>query len=185
MNSQSFTNFGGNQSFDPANVYAPRDETELLEVLRTCRGRRIRAIGRLHSWSEAPVATDVLIDLRYFQEVRVEQRDGRPWVTVGAGCQIKRILAELACQSAGTLPSLGLITEQTIAGAISTGTHGSGKPSMSHFIDEVRVAAYNPTTGEPTIHTIRGGDELRAALLDRHTRRNRLRGLLVPDAVQH
>ncbi|MEX0641147.1 MAG: FAD-binding protein [Pirellulales bacterium] len=163
MTSRSFSNFGGNQSFRPQSVYVPRSEAEVLEVLRVCRGRRIRAIGRLHSWSEAIVATDVLLDLQHLQEVHVEERGGRPWVTVGAGCQIKRLLAELASQANATLPSLGLITEQSVAGAISTATHGSGRPSMSHFIDEVRVAMYDPTTGEPTIRTIDGGDELRAA----------------------
>jgi hypothetical protein len=132
-------------------------------VLRVCRGRRIRTVGRLHSWSEAPVADDVLLDLRHFQDVRLEQRGGRPWVTAGAGCQIKQLLSILSQQAASTLPSLGLITEQTIAGAISTGTHGSGRPSMSHFIGEVRIATYDPTTGEPVIRTIDGGDELRAA----------------------
>jgi hypothetical protein len=163
MNSQPFTNFGGNQSFTPTEVCAPRVEAELLDVLHTHCGRRIRAIGRLHSWSAAPVADDVLIDLRNLQQVRVEHRDGRHWVTAGAGCQIKRILAELRRQSAGTLPSMGLITEQTIAGAISTGTHGSGNPSMSRFADEIRVAVYDPATGEPVIRAIDSGDELRAA----------------------
>jgi FAD/FMN-containing dehydrogenase len=163
MSPQSFTNFGGNHTFTPATVCMPRDEAELLDVLRTNCGRRIRAIGRLHSWSAAPVTNDVLIDLRFLDHVRIEPRDGRNWVTVGAGCQIKRILAELERHSAGTLPSMGLITEQTIAGAISTGTHGSGSPSMSHFVDEVRVAAYDTATGEPIIRTINGGDELRAA----------------------
>ena len=163
MNSHLFTNFGGNQAFRPSSVYTPRNETELLEVLRACRGRRIRTIGRLHSWSEAPVAEDVLLDLRHFQDVRVEDRGGRTWVTAGAGCQIKRLLSLLARHAAATLPSLGLITEQTIAGAISTGTHGSGRPSMSHFMDEVRIATYDPATGEPVIRTINGGDELRAA----------------------
>jgi L-gulono-1,4-lactone dehydrogenase len=163
MNSRSFTNFGGNQSFRPKSVYAPRSEVEVLDVLRLCRGRRIRTIGRLHSWSEAAVANDVLIDLRYLREVRVEDRGGRQWVTVGGGCQIQRLLAELARQADRTLPSLGSITEQSIAGAISTGTHGSGKSSMSHFIEEVRVANYDPATGEPTIRTIDRGDELWAA----------------------
>ncbi len=163
MTSRSFTNFGGNQAFKPNNAFTPRSEAELLNVLRSCRGRRIRTIGRLHSWSEAPVADDVLLDLRHFQDVRLERRGGRPWVTAGAGCQIKQLLAVLSRHAAATLPSLGLITEQTIAGAISTGTHGSGRPSMSHFMDEVRIATYDPTTGEPVIRTINGGDELRAA----------------------
>ena len=35
--------------------------------------------------------------------------------------------------------------------------------SMSHFVDEVRVATYDSATGEPMIRTINEGDELRAA----------------------
>jgi len=66
-------------------------------------------------------------------------------------------------QSGGTLPSLGLITEQSIAGAVSTGTHGSGKHSLSHYIDEVRAATYDPATGKPVIRVISDGSELRAA----------------------
>src|SRR5215213_6087607 len=93
-----YTNFGGNRSFKPKASYAPQDEAELLAVLREVRGHRIRVIGKLHSWSEAAVADDVLIDMWHFQEVRVENRDGRQWVTAGAGCQIKRLLAELKRQ---------------------------------------------------------------------------------------
>ena len=163
MNSRTMTNFGGNRTFRPELVYAPRDETELLEVLREVRGRRIRVIGKLHSWSEAAVAEDVLIDMRHFQAVRVENRDGRMWVVAGGGCQIKRLLAEIESQGGGTLPTLGLVTEQTIAGAISTATHGSGRPSMSHFIAEMRIATYDAATGEPVIRVISEGDPLMAA----------------------
>ena len=45
-------------------------------------------------------------------------------------------LAELA-ESKHTLPSLGLIDEQTVAGATATGTHGSGRNSLSHYVQAV------------------------------------------------
>ena len=131
------------------------------------------------------MSDDVLVDLRHFQDVNVELRGGKNWVTAGGGCQIKRLLAELKRQDSGTLPSMGLITEQTIAGAISTATHGSGNQSMSHFVDEVRVATYDPATGEPMIRTINEGDELRAAaLLAWHAGRDRLGRILVAAKVQ-
>lgn len=163
MESRPVRNFGRNIEFHPQRVFAPKSEEELLAILAQSQGRRIRVVGRLHSWSEAPLADDVMLDLRNFNQVHVESRDGKNWVTVGAGCQIKRLLAELDRQNAGTLPSLGLITEQSIAGAISTATHGSGKHSMSHYMQEIRVAHYDPETGEPTIRTINDGNELRAA----------------------
>ena len=74
---------------------------------------------------------------------------------VGAGCRIGRLLVELERQGGCTLSSLGLITRQTIAGAISTGTHGSGRNSMSHDDEGVRVARYDTATGAATLETMR------------------------------
>ena len=160
---QTVVNFGRNVSFQPQVMATPHSEEEVLQILKQYVGRRIRVIGRLHSWSEAPRGDDVVLDLRHLNGVKTEQRDGRVWATIGAGCQVKRVLAELERQADVTLPSIGLITEQAIAGAISTGTHGSGKSSLSHYIAEVRVATYDAATGEPVIRMISDGPELRAA----------------------
>jgi FAD/FMN-containing dehydrogenase len=127
-------NFGGNVAFSPAAAYLPRSEDEVLKILAQQRGKRIRAVGRLHSWSIAVHADEVLIDLRYLNHVQVIASGAR--AAVGAGCQIKRLLAELDRQGL-TLPSVGLISEQTIAGATATGTHGSGKHSLSHSAAEI------------------------------------------------
>jgi hypothetical protein len=94
--------------------------------------------------------------------VRVEHRGEETWAVGGGGCQIKRVLTELERLAGVTIPTLGLISEQTIAGATATGTHGSGSHSLSHYLDEVRVACYD-ATGEPIIRTLSGGDDLRAA----------------------
>jgi L-gulono-1,4-lactone dehydrogenase len=156
-------NFGRNVSFEPIRCFTPADEQEVFQILAKHIGRNIRTIGSLHSWSQAAAAEDVLLDLRHLNSVRIERRGDEVWATVGAGCQIKRVLAELERQGNVTLPSLGLITEQTIAGAISTGTHGSGKHSMAHYIDEVRLVTYDKHTGQPVVKSVTGGDELRAA----------------------
>lgn len=87
----------------------------------------------------------------------------RSYVRVGAGCTLQMLLDRLHSASNQTLPTLGAIKKQTISGAISTGTHGSGHQSLSHFVTAVRVAAYDAASGEPTIIEHRGGDELRAA----------------------
>ncbi len=81
---------------------------------------------------------------------------------IRAGCQIKRLLKELNRHDA-TLQSLGLITEQTIAGAISTGTHGSGRHSMSHYVEGVRLARYDASTGKVVIDELSAGEPLQAA----------------------
>jgi FAD/FMN-containing dehydrogenase len=159
---QVIQNFGRNLRFTPAAIFKPASEQELLQILANCRGQRIRAVGRLHSWSEAVLADEVLLDLRKLNSVEIERRDGEVWATVGGGCQIKRALAELERLAGVTLPTLGLITEQTLAGASATGTHGSGRPSLSHYLAEVRIAGYD-ADGQPTVRTISSGPELQAA----------------------
>jgi L-gulono-1,4-lactone dehydrogenase len=95
--------------------------------------------------------------------VTVEGNGEEVIAEIGAGCQIKRVLHELNRQGGYMLNSLGLITEQTIAGAISTSTHGSGRPSTSHFVMAARLAHFDSETGAPKITVIDEGDDLRAA----------------------
>lgn len=159
----SLTNFGGNLRFQPGLVATPQSESELLEILQAHPGKRFRAIGRMHSWSEVVVGEDVVIDTSQLQRVTVHNAGDAPWVEVEAGCQIKHLLDELARQGGYTLPTLGLITEQTVAGAAATGTHGSGRHSLSHYVQSVRIACFDPRTGKPIIRVIDSGDELRAA----------------------
>lgn len=157
-------NFGGNIRFTPRYHYAPTSETEVLELLDRHVDGKVRVVGALHSWSPAVVTEDVLVDLRHLRSVAVHQgTDGDVWATVGGGCRIKHLLRQLHALSPATLPSLGLITEQTIAGAISTGTHGSGKHSLSHYMEELRVAAFDAETGKARIYVWNEGAELRAA----------------------
>ncbi len=162
MTAPTIENFGGNQVWQPRDFFAPTSEAELLAILRTHRGRRFRAIGRLHSWSAAAVGTDVLLDLRYLNAIQIHTDPDGSWVEVGAGCQVKQLL-EYLNRRGYTLPSVGLIDEQTIAGATATGTHGSGKHSLAHYIRAVRLAGYDPVSQEPAIRTIADGKELEAA----------------------
>lgn len=156
-------NFGKNVCFEPKFVLMPRTENEVLQFLDQHRGQHIRVAGRLHSWSEAVVTDEVLLDLRYLNSVEIEQRPNGIWASIGAGCQIKKALADLEHGANATLPAVGLITEQAIAGAISTGTHGSGRQCLSHFIAEIRVAVYDPDSGKAVIRTITEGPQLQAA----------------------
>ena len=158
---QTISNFGRNVEFKPLESLQPKSAAEVLEILRVHKGQRIRVSGRLHSWSEAVVAEEIHLDLSLLDSVELQQQSGRNFVVAGAGLQIKRLLRELA-KAGLTLPTLGLIDEQAIAGATATGTHGSGKPSLSHFVEAVEIAHYD-SAGEPTITTISSGPELRAA----------------------
>ena len=155
-------NFGRNRVLQPSAAYTPADEQEVLEILNRHHGQSIRAVGRLHSWSEAILGEGVQLDLRRLNDVVLEPAGDQFVATVGAGCQIKRLLKELN-RGGATLHSLGLITVQTIAGAISTGTHGSGRNSMSHYVEGVRLARYDESTGQAIIEELSTGDSLLAA----------------------
>jgi len=156
-------NFGGNIQFSPSTTYLPATEQAVLEILDRHHGQRIRCIGRLHSWSRAVECNDVLLDLRLLNQVNPVADNEALLVSVGAGCQIKHLLADLERLKNWTLPSLGLITEQTVAGAVSTGTHGSGRNSLSQYVVSVRIAHYDSATGKATVTEISSGDALRAA----------------------
>lgn len=159
----ALTNFGGNVQFHPSEIHAPRSEEELLAFLDTRRGKRVRAIGRLHSWSDAAIGEEVVIDTTQLNRVTIHDAGEDSWVEVEAGCQIKHLLTELARQGGFTMPTLGLITEQTIVGAASTGTHGSGRHSLSHYIQAIRLVSFDVDTGSPQVRVIDSGEELRAA----------------------
>jgi len=156
------TNFGRNVDFVPAAMYAPRSESEVLEILGRHRGERIRCIGSGHSWSRIFATEGVLLDLRYLNGVTLIAPAPQARVRVGGGCTLQRLLDALR-RDGLTLPTLGAILKQTVAGATSTGTHGSGSNSLSHFIEEARIATFDPQTREPAVVTLRGGPELLAA----------------------
>lgn len=161
MERRTFVNFGGNRAWETS-WYRPRSEPEVLELLARHRTERIRAIGSLHSWSDVAVASGVTVDMSGFDEVLPFTEGGRTLVRVGAGCTLQDLLDRLHAATDQTLPTLGVIKRQTVSGAVSTATHGSGRPSLSQFVAAVRVAAY-ATDGRPAVFEYRGGDELKAA----------------------
>lgn len=163
--SRRVVNFGRDIQFTPRHYYAPTTEAQVLELLDRHAHGKVRVVGALHSWNGGIVSDDAIVNLRYFNNVEVtHDADGTAWVTAGGGCRIKDLLRKLHRFADVTLPSLGLVTEQTVAGAICTATHGSGKHSLSHYVAEVRVAAYDAATGQARIYSWGEDDaELRAA----------------------
>jgi L-gulono-1,4-lactone dehydrogenase len=156
------TNFGGNQTWE-SRCYRPASEAEVLEILDRHGEGRIRAVGSKHSWSDIAAGTDVSLDMSRLDEVRLYEKDGAVLARVGAGCRLQALLERLHGTSERTLPTLGAIKRQTISGAVSTGTHGSGTQSLSHFVAGARIAAYDAASGKAKIFEYSGGDELRAA----------------------
>jgi hypothetical protein len=159
---QHDVDFGGNQSWR-SRRYRPANEAELLSILGRHSGETIRAIGSKHSWSDIAAGAAMSLDMSGFDGVEPFVRDGRNFVRVGAGVTLQNLLDRLHAKADQTLPTLGAIKKQTISGATATGTHGSGRESLSHFISKVRLAAYDPRTLAPAIHEYDAGTELKAA----------------------
>lgn len=94
-------------------------------------------------------------------DVELIERSGEQVVRVGAGCRLQDLLDWLHERTDRTLPTLGAIKKQTIAGAISTGTHGSGR--QTHYVARIRAAVFDAPSGQPAIREFSEGPELEAA----------------------
>lgn len=122
-----WSNWAGNQRVRPARVVRPRDAAEVAEVVVEARGQgqRVKAVGSGHSFTSIAVAPDVQVDLSALSGlVSADRRTGL--VTVQAGMPLHRLNRVLDRLGLG-LSNLGDIDRQTVAGALSTGTHGTGR----------------------------------------------------------
>lgn len=155
-------NFGHNVSYSPKHFYEPTSEKEVLTILDKHKKGHVRVQSTGHSWSEIVEADDVLVNMRHFNAVTIEKRTSGPVAKIGAGAVLQTILNGLHSSSPYTLPTMGAIKRQTIAGATATATHGTGNTSLSNFVKEIKLACYD-TNGNPCIKTINSGDELLAA----------------------
>jgi FAD-linked oxidoreductase len=87
-------------------------------------GRHLRVVGAGHSFTPLVATDDVLVSLEQMQGIESIDRDSND-VTVWGGTRLRRLGHDLlACGLAQE--NLGDIDVQSIAGAISTGTHGTG-----------------------------------------------------------
>ncbi|MEM7454206.1 MAG: FAD-binding protein [Planctomycetota bacterium] len=159
-NSSVESNFGRNVSFVPAIVARPVNVQEVLDLLDEHQNLPVRAVASRHAWSEGIKTSGLLLSLEKICEIRISEN--RETVFVGAGCKIKDLLKYLAVEGL-TLPSVGLIDEQTVAGATATGTHGSGKHSLSHYVVSVQIAHHDADSGTACLTRLDRGDELKAA----------------------
>jgi FAD/FMN-containing dehydrogenase len=119
-------NWVGNQSFVARHKAEPASEDELAALVREA-GRRdlpIRVAGSGHSFTPLVATSGLLLSLKAMQGIVSVDRDARR-VVVRAGTRIGDI--GRALQPLGlSLANQGDIDTQAIAGALSTGTHGTG-----------------------------------------------------------
>lgn len=125
--SNSWHNWAGNQVAHPARVGRPRDLGELVDLVKDAErnGLRVKPIGSGHSFTAIGVTDGVHVRLdRLSRLIAADPSTGL--VTVQAGMPLHRLNTLLEDVGLG-LSNLGDIDRQTVAGAISTGTHGTGQ----------------------------------------------------------
>ncbi|MEU0004635.1 D-arabinono-1,4-lactone oxidase [Streptomyces sp. NPDC006314] len=127
----TWRNWGGNIAARPARQVAPASVEELAAVVRRARedGLKVKAVGTGHSFTSIAATDGVLIRPQLLTGIRGIDRESMT-VTVEAGTPLKRLNAALAREGL-SLTNMGDIMEQTVAGATSTGTHGTGRESGS------------------------------------------------------
>ncbi|MCX5371494.1 D-arabinono-1,4-lactone oxidase [Streptomyces sp. NBC_00103] len=127
----TWRNWGGNVAARPVREVTPASVDELAEAVRRAAedGLKVKAVGTGHSFTSIAATDGVLIRPQLLTGIRNIDRDNMT-VTVEAGTPLKRLNLALAREGL-SLTNMGDIMEQTVSGATSTGTHGTGRESAS------------------------------------------------------
>lgn len=142
-------NHTGNEGIDPLRICRPTTLEEIVELVRDAEssGCTVRAVGSGHSWSDVALTRGFLLQptglakpLELEQGLVRGDRAGGPLVHVQSGMRIRELNSHL--DSLGlALPNMGGYDGQTIAGVISTSTHGSGLRfgPLSDFVRSLEI----------------------------------------------
>jgi L-gulonolactone oxidase len=117
-----FFNWARNQSCVAKNYFQPQTEDEIIQVIK--EHSKIRVVGTGHSWNKICLTEDALVNFDNYNKVLHLDKQALK-ITVQAGIKLWQ-LNEYLDKEGLALKNLGSISEQSIAGAVSTGTHGTG-----------------------------------------------------------
>ncbi|KAI1343363.1 L-gulonolactone/D-arabinono-1,4-lactone oxidase [Xylariaceae sp. FL0016] len=119
---------------------------KIVKLARRCR-RRITTTGCGHSPSSLTCTSSWLVNLDNFNRIlSIDEKNGV--VVMQSGIRLYQLCDELARYGLA-MPNLGSINQQSIAGAISTGTHGS---SLKHGLMSEDIQSLRITTADGTTH---------------------------------
>jgi L-gulono-1,4-lactone dehydrogenase len=123
----TWRNWAGNESARPRRIAVPRSAHEVASEVRKAAadGLTVRMAGTGHSFTPAAATDGVLLHPGGMTSIRsVDAAAGL--VTVEAGCPLHVLNTALLARGL-SLANMGDIQVQTVAGAIQTGTHGTGR----------------------------------------------------------
>ncbi|MFI1470956.1 D-arabinono-1,4-lactone oxidase [Streptomyces wuyuanensis] len=156
----AWRNWAGTVAARPVREVAPASAGELAEAVRGAAedGLRVKTVGAGHSFTAIAATDGLLIRPDLLTGIREIDRTAMT-VTVEAGTPLKRLNAALAREDL-SLTNMGDIMEQTVAGATSTGTHGTGRDSAS-IAAQIRGLELITADGSVVTCSEKGTDEER------------------------
>jgi L-gulono-1,4-lactone dehydrogenase len=123
---RAWRNWAGTATATPARWCRPRSQAEISAAVKdaAAAGLQVRALGSGHSFTATAATSGVALDLSQWTGITAaDTRTGL--VTVRSGTTLRALNAELGGLGLA-MANLGDIDAQTLAGALSTGTHGTG-----------------------------------------------------------
>ena len=160
---EEWRNWTGDQVCRPAEVVAPRNRDELAAaVVRAAEaGRKVSVPGAGHSFTETAMTDGAMIRIDALNQV-IDADRSSGLVKVGAGIVLADLNEQLH-RLGLAMENLGDIDRQTIAGAISTATHGTGASlrNISAQVDAIDLVTADGAVRE--LSTASAPDLLRAA----------------------
>ncbi|MDQ2701193.1 MAG: FAD-binding protein, partial [Actinomycetota bacterium] len=159
----TWSNWAGEQTCSPRDLISPVSRSQLSRTVTdgASTGRQITTVGSGHSFSEVALSNDLLLDVGALSGV-LDADLGAGLVKVAGGTVLSVLNRELD-RLGLAMPNLGDIDTQTIAGAISTGTHGTGAglPNISAQVVAIELLTADGSIRELTENE--NPDLLRAA----------------------
>lgn len=138
---EGFRNWSGSIDFTPTRHVEPTDEDEVREIVRQTAesGRTLRPVGRGHSSMPLMETEHTLMSLRNMRGVVSYSRE-RMEAEVLPGTFIRELGQELHREGLAT-ENMGDVDFQAVAGAVGTGTHGTGRRfgNLSTLVTGVRM----------------------------------------------
>ncbi|MCB0501918.1 MAG: FAD-binding protein [Bacteroidetes bacterium] len=126
--SKVWSNWSGNQSCTPKEFFIPKSELELAEKLRSST-EKMRIVGAGHSFSPVVPSNEILSSLKELNGI-VSYDIEKSQVVVKAGTHLYQLTPQLH-ELGLAFSNLGDIDRQTVGGAVSTSTHGTGSTLRS------------------------------------------------------
>lgn len=148
-------NWSGRVTCEPAAVEYPETEAELVALVEEhAPDATIRVAGAGHSFTDIVPTDDVLVSLENYTGLeRVDEARGR--ATVRAGTELAAMNRALD-EHGLAVENMGDIDRQTVAGALATGTHGTG---VGFGVLSTQVAAVRLVTADGEVRTVEPDDE--------------------------